>query len=427
MQPHNVNLSNYSGLWCIEPQRFNQMIEHVNRINLTAHIEAQEPATFEARDRHFATTNDGEIAVIEVMGTMTKRGSSFGGGGTVRARRAIRQAEQDTNVRGMIIRFDTPGGTVAGTSDLATEIANTSKPVFGFVEDLCASAGMWCAAQCDSLYANSATAQVGSIGTFMALYDISKALEEEQIRTIVVKAGEFKGGGFPGMEVSDEQVAEWQKRVDAMQAEFTAAIASGRNMSVQQAEQLVTGLTYMANDAIGLKLIDGIKTFDEVVEELRSQTSGGRPAMSKETTTPTAATFDEVVAACPGIDSKNEQDALFITECMQGKLTASEATEHYCDALRDQLTASQERVTELEAKVTELEAEVTELKSKKGKGAPSVGTQAGGNGSESDARADWDEAIAAEQKKGKTRVQAVKAVNAKNPELREAMLAAANN
>lgn len=418
MQLRDVKLSNYSGLWCIEPHRFTQMVEHVNRINLTAHVEAQEPVAFDARERQFSTTGGGDIAVIDVVDTMTKAGSSFGGGGTVQARRAIRQAEASSTVSGILMRFDTPGGTVSGTADLAAEIANTSKPIYGFVEDLCASAGVWCASQCDALYANTATAQIGSIGTFMALYDISKALEEEQIRTIVVKAGEFKAGGFPGMEVSDEQVAEWQKMINATQAEFTAAIARGRQISVQQAEQLVTGLTYMANDAIGLNLIDGIKTFDEVVDELRSQTSGGRPAMSKETTTPTAATFDEVVAACPGIDPQSGDDALFITDCLKGKLTASEATEHYCDALRDRLSASNDLVAELET-------EVADLKSRKPKGAATVGTKP--SSSSEDPRADWNAAIEAEQKKGKSRAQAVRAVNAKSPELREAMLAAAGN
>lgn len=187
---------------------------------------------------------------------------------------------------------------------------------------------------------------------------------------------------------------------------------------MQQAEQLVTGLTYMANDAIGLNLIDGIKTFDEVVDELRSQTSGGRPAMSKETTTPTAATFDEVVAACPGIDPQSGDDALFITDCLKGKLTASEATEHYCDALRDRLSASNDLVAELET-------EVADLKSRKPKGAATVGTKP--SSSSEDPRADWNAAIEAEQKKGKSRAQAVRAVNAKSPELREAMLAAAGN
>ena len=263
MQISNVNLDNYSGFWCVEPVRFSQTLDRVNRMDLVAHVESQSVGSFDATAQHFESIAGGTVAVVDIQGTMTKAGSSLGGGGTVAARHAIRQAERDQTVESIILRIDSPGGTVAGTADLASEVAKTSKPIVAYVEDLCASAAMWVASQCDQIYVNANTAQVGSIGTYMAMYDISQALENEGVRAVVVKAGEFKGGGYPGTEISDEQVAEWQKMVDALQTEFTAAIALGRDMSVAQAQQLVTGLTYIAAEAEQLNLIDGVKAFDK--------------------------------------------------------------------------------------------------------------------------------------------------------------------
>lgn len=421
MHLNDIKLDNYAGMWCVEPVQFSQVVEHVNSLNLAAHVAAQQSRSVDLEAREFASVEngaDGYIAVITVAGTMTKSGSSLASdGSTIRARRAIRQADRDPDVSAILMRFDTPGGTVAGTADLAQDIRNTSKPVIGFAEDLCASAGMWCLAQCDEAYANTATAKIGSIGTFMAVYDVSAALAEEKIRTVVIKAGEFKAGGFPGAEISDEQIAEWQKIIDATQAQFTQAIADGRGMSRAQADQLVTGLVYMADEAQQLNLIDGIKSFDQVVEQMRGQTpKRGTVAMS-DVQTPAAATFAEIVAACPGIDTDDSADALMITEIQKGELSAADATAFYCASLRERLTVA-------ETANTELRSEISELKASKKPGVPSVGTTT--VSTSADPIGDFNAAVRAEQNAGKSKADAVRAVNKKQPELRQAMLAACN-
>ena len=271
MNIDQVKLSNYAGLWCIEPTRFTQICGIVNMLDLRAHVAAQEPKRAVSGIGRKFDTVAGTTAVIDIQGTMTKAGSSLGGGGTVEARKAIRQANENKTVASIILRIDSPGGTVSGTADLAADVKATTKPIVAYVEDLCCSAAMWVASQCDQIFANNATALVGSIGTFMGLYDISKAFEKEGIRPILIKAGEFKGGGFPGMKITDAQVAEWQKSIDEIQSQFTTGIAKGRGMSLSAASKLATGSCFMAQEAIRLRLIDGIKTFDEVVAGLRGR------------------------------------------------------------------------------------------------------------------------------------------------------------
>jgi len=273
MKFSQLKLGNYSGLWCVEPTRFGQVCSMVNLLDLRAHVAGQEPKRAVSGIGRKFDTVAGTTAVIEIQGTMTKAGSSLGGGGTVEMRQAIRKANEDKSIGSIILRFDSPGGTVSGTSDLASEVASSAKPVVAFVEDLCCSAAMWVASQCDEIFANNATAIVGSIGTFMGLYDVSKAFEKEGIRPILIKAGEFKGGGFPGEKITDKQVAEWQKSIDEIQSQFTAGIAKGRGMSLQAASKLATGSCFMAEEATRLRLIDGIKSFDDVVQHVRGRTS----------------------------------------------------------------------------------------------------------------------------------------------------------
>lgn len=425
MQLNAVNLDNYGGLWCVEPTRFSQLLDHVSRMDLKAHIAAQQPRSIGLSDQRFTAIEGGSIAIIDIQGTMTKAGSSLGGGGTVEARQAVRQAEKDPTVGSIIIRFDSPGGTVSGTADLAAEVAKTTKPTIAFVEDLCCSAAMWVASQCDEVYANNTTAMIGSIGTFMGLYDVSKALENEGVKAVVIKAGEFKGGGFPGMEITDAQIAEWQKQIDAIQAEFTAGVAKGRKLSIDQAQKLVTGLTYVATEALSMKLIDGIKTFDEVVAGLRSKTPQKGISAMTEKTEPKAATYKEIVAACPGIDPKNSSDSLFITECLRDELTAADANELYCETLVSRLKASEEKAASQAAELAELKAAALA----KPKGAPTVGTSTKAEGSSTSgmsASAEFKAAVAAKRSQGLSQSKAVLAVNKERPELREAMLAEAN-
>jgi signal peptide peptidase SppA len=424
MQLESVNLDNYGGLWCVEPARFSQLIDRVNKMDLMAHVAIQQPRTIDMAEKRFGTVDDGSIAIVDIRGTMTKAGSSLGGGGTVEARRAIRQANADPSVSSIILRFDSPGGTVSGTADLAAEVQKTTKPTIAFVEDLCCSAAMWVASQCDEVYANNATAMIGSIGTFMGLYDISKALENEGIKAVVVKAGEFKGGGFPGMEITEGQIAEWQKQIDAIQAEFTAGIAKGRKLSTEQAQKLVTGLTYVATEAQSLKLIDGIKSFDEIVTGLRSRSpQTGRAKMTDSA--PTAATYKEILAACPGINPKNADDALFIADCQRNDLTARECNEHYCSTLFDRIKAKDETIAAQAAEIAELKAAAAAVP--KTKGAPSVGTSIKSEGSDTgDATAQFKAEVAKKKASGMPHDRAVIAVNREFPNLVAAMRAGNN-
>src|SRR5581483_9650939 len=111
------------------------------------------------------------------QGMLMKGQSSMGGTSTVMARRDIRQAVADQDVAGILLAIDSPGGTVAGTDDLAAEVrqARTSKPVWAAIDDLGASAAYWVASQTQRVTVNSPTALVGSIGTLQVIRDLSAA------------------------------------------------------------------------------------------------------------------------------------------------------------------------------------------------------------------------------------------------------------
>lgn len=425
-----VDIGNYNDLWCVSETHFSQLLWQVQRMDLYAHAASHKSRSFDANAAAYSVVGGGSVAVVDIQGTMTKKGSSLAeGGSTIRARRAIRQAVADETVTSIVLRMDSPGGTVSGTADLADDVrkAGQKKRVIGFVEDLAASAGCWVISQCSEVYANANTAQIGSIGTYLGLYDLSAMAEKEGIKPVVIKAGEFKAGGFPGTEISDAQIEKWQTNIDAIQAEFTAAVAQGRNMPVAKVQELVTGLTYPASDAMSLGLIDGIRSFDDLIEELRPTQRRG-VAMSEQVS------YDDIVKACKGFNPKSTDDKAFIADCMASKMSAEESADLWSESLiqrakdanakADELAAEN---LELRSKVEQLEAELEDAKkvAPKSKGVAPVGTAPTQKAS-TDAQQAWKDAINAKVQSGMSRANAVKAVNRENPELREAVVASAN-
>jgi signal peptide peptidase SppA len=297
-------LDEYFGLWAIEPARGMAMLEQAARMDLAAHVRETPsprlrdairalgstrlplPAAWDDDDAGDAEPDPGfamagTIAVVPVCGTLMKQQSSMGSStSTVALQAVMRQLAADANVAGIVLTFDSPGGSVAGTADAGAAIAAAAavKPVIGCVLDLCASAAYWLGSQCDELYANNGTALVGSIGTIVATYDYSKNCEKEGIQAKVYATGPLKGAGYPGAQITPEQDAYFQGIVDQTQTFFTAAVAGGRGMSTEAVSKLATGGVFMAQQAIEGGLLDGIKSFDQVLARM-GELIAARPAV----------------------------------------------------------------------------------------------------------------------------------------------------
>jgi signal peptide peptidase SppA len=195
---------------------------------------------------------------------------SFGGTSTVQFRREVRSAANDPNVSGILLRFDSPGGTVSGTADAAADIraARRKKPVWAFGDDLVASAAYWLASQADHFVVNNATAMVGSIGTYVAVADLSAAAEREGVKVHLFTTGPLKGLGVPGTQITDDQAAHVQRLVNETQTHFDEAVRKGRGMTATQVAAVRSGAMFPATEAVGLKLIDGVRSLESTLEAL---------------------------------------------------------------------------------------------------------------------------------------------------------------
>lgn len=220
------------------------------------------------------------VAIVSIVGPMTKSPTSFDpGASTVLARRQIRAAAADDAVRAILLRIDSPGGSVSGTDDLAQDVAAArgKKPCYAYIEDMGCSAAYWVASQCNKVFA-SKTALVGSIGTYMALTDYSRMAENAGIRVHVISTGKLKGAGVPGAPISDEQLASFRQTVDDLNSHFLSAVAKGRRMARAKVEALADGGVHVGEKAVALGLVDEIASFDQVFNSLRGSKASGAKA-----------------------------------------------------------------------------------------------------------------------------------------------------
>lgn len=270
LAPEFARLSDYFGLWCYEPLAFAGVWALHAETDLVRHAAAAPPRRTEGSLEFTPGKGGQSVAVVRMAGTLMKHTPSMGGTSTVQLRRDVRAAAQDDKVSGILLSIDSPGGTVAGTYELAAEVkaARRKKPVWAHVDDLAASAAYWVASQADAVYAGNPTAQVGSIGTFQVVYDLSKQAEAEGVRPLVFKTGPLKGGAIPGAPVSDEQAAYYQRNVDGVQEHFDAAVRAGRGLSAEELKAVRSGGVFPAAEAAERRLIDGIKGLDATLAAL---------------------------------------------------------------------------------------------------------------------------------------------------------------
>lgn len=275
IQPIFPRIMDYFGIWAMEEGRFFSCYNRIKELDLLAHVRSAIPMgpgdenDDDEDDNKLQVTDDG-VAVIDICGSMMKHVSSLMEGcSTVRVRQQLRMARTDPTVRAVALRIESPGGTVAGTGELAADIValGSEKPCYAYIEDLGASAAYWVASQASKVYANS-TALVGSIGTYAVIVDQSAAAEAAGVKVHVVKAGEMKGMGTPGTVVTDEQLSEMQRVVSGLNEQFVSAVSKGRRIPMKRMAGIADGRVHLAQAAQELGLLDGIESFDAFLTRL---------------------------------------------------------------------------------------------------------------------------------------------------------------
>jgi len=214
----------------------------------------------------------GKIALIHIDGIIVGgRGYSsvlFDQKGTDTVIRQLREARLDPEVKAVLLRINSPGGSVPATQEVAAEVRRVKeagKPVVVSMGDMAASGAYWIAAMADKIYANPGTI-TGSIGVYFPYANWEGLYRKLGIREEKIKSGPHKDILSPERPMTAEERAIIQGMVDAMYAQFVAAVAEGRKLSPARVRELADGRIYTGSQAQELGLVDELGDFYDAVE-----------------------------------------------------------------------------------------------------------------------------------------------------------------
>ena len=278
----------YSNVWAILPEKLEAIAAFVElkvsggsaAPEIVAAIRAENQIAA-ARVQSLSADKPGSVVVMPLYGIINQRASGdvSGPSGTSvqQFTQQFRQAVADPNVKAIVLDVDSPGGTVSGVDELATEIFNArkQKKITAVSNCLCASAAYWLASQASELVV-SPSSMTGSIGVYQLHEDDSQALETMGVKISMISAGRYKTEGNSFEPLGDDARTAMQGVVDDFYSLFTKAVARGRGVAVKAVTGgFGQGRCLTAQDAVKQGLADRIATLDEVLQKYGVQTGSG--------------------------------------------------------------------------------------------------------------------------------------------------------
>lgn len=274
--------------------RWANQVMNLNIINLSPSTadkiwrdDGERSARMSVEDERRSGTASTGVAVIPVHGVLVPRGAHMDPCETMTSyeglRRDIRQAVNDPLVERIVLDIDSPGGSVAGAFEVATDIRAMSlqKPITGLVNFMAYSGGYLMGAACTEMVV-SRTSGVGSIGVIASHMDRSAMAEKMGVKVTTVFAGAHKNDLSPHEPISDQSLKVLTELVNEGYDMFASAIAEYRGLSVAQVRATEAGL-YRGQAAITAGLADRLASpqdaLDDIsraVAESRAQRQAGR-------------------------------------------------------------------------------------------------------------------------------------------------------
>jgi signal peptide peptidase SppA len=319
----------------------------------------------QASENPLLSVEDG-IGVVAIEGPILRKPDLFariffGATGSEDIGAALREAGSRDDIKAVFLNIDSPGGTVAGTPELADAVAalDKKKPVYAFSSGLMCSAAYWVASQARAIYATP-SAQVGSIGVVQAVIDNSAALDKAGIKVEVFSVGKYKAMGAPGTPLTDDQRELISSNLAEIAGEFhTAVLAKGRSIPAEAME----GQTFSGRQAQRYNLAGMVPDRAEAMRRLRvyhASVDTGSRAMN-------TAIEDELAqarTALADLQRDHQAQAELLTEetttatSLRGEVELLTAEIETLRSERDTATADS---TALRTRVTDLQASQTDF------------------------------------------------------------------
>lgn len=213
----------------------------------------------------------GEVGVIYIDGPIASGRS--GGGlfetqmGSEEIAATLREAARNPELKAVVIRLNSPGGTAAAAQEIGAEVERlkqSGKKVVASMGDTAASGAYWIAAGTDRIVANPGTL-TGSIGVIMQFFNMQGLYGKIGVDTETFKSGPHKDMGSPSRPTTPEERAIFQSMIDDIYNQFVEVVAKGRHKDISEIRPLADGRVFTGRQAKELGLVDRLGDFHDAV------------------------------------------------------------------------------------------------------------------------------------------------------------------
>ena len=199
-----------------------------------------------------------KVAVIDVTGTISRTETIVD---------QIHQYRDDQGVKAIVLRINSPGGSVAPVQEIYSELKKLEKPIVASMSSTAASGGYYIAAIADEILANPGTL-TGSIGVIMQFTKLKGLYEKIGLEQQVVKSGKFKDTGSPVRNLTDEERELLQATLDDVHNQFIDAVFEGRQAHLTREDivALADGRIFSGQQALEHKLVDQLGNLTDAID-----------------------------------------------------------------------------------------------------------------------------------------------------------------
>ena len=199
-----------------------------------------------------------KVAVIDITGTISRTQTTID---------QIHQYRDDQGIKAIVVRINSPGGSVAPVQEIYSELKKLEKPIVASMGSTAASGGYYIAAIADEILANPGTL-TGSIGVIMQFTKLKGLYEKIGLEQQVVKSGRFKDTGSPVRDLTDEERQLLQATLDDVHNQFIDAVFEGRQEQLTREEIVVLadGRIFSGQQALEHKLVDQLGNLPDAID-----------------------------------------------------------------------------------------------------------------------------------------------------------------
>jgi len=224
---------------------------------------AVKSTTTSGLDAELSTGTGPRIGVVELKGTV---GDGERGIDADKVVKLLRKYDRDDDVRAVVVRIDSPGGSVAPSQEIYSALRNLrkKKKVVVSMGNLAASGGYYIAAAADQIYASPGTL-TGSIGVIFMHFNVRGLLEAVKVEETTLKAGKYKDTLSPFRPLNELDREEVQTISEDVYGQFIRDVAEGRGLREDEVRKLAEGRIYTGRRAKDLRLVDELGGFQDAV------------------------------------------------------------------------------------------------------------------------------------------------------------------